>query len=116
MKSCPACGEDIRDDALKCKFCGVDLNLRKCPWCSEIIEKSAKKCKHCKTHLTKIRCYSCDELTEVTEMLCPDCIEKIVEDEVETRLARQKLKMDLAKWSIVLLLCAILYVLLNHFF
>ncbi len=116
MKTCPACGEKIKDDALKCKFCGVDLNLQKCPWCAELIEKDAKKCKHCKSFITKIRCESCDDVVEASEMLCPDCVEKMVEEEVEARVASEKRKMDLKNWLVVASLVALLAFALNQIF
>ena len=85
MKTCPACNEKIKDDALRCKHCGIDLDVRKCPWCAEIIEKDAQKCKHCKSYIEKVRCGSCGKHTEVKEMRCPECIERFIAEELAER-------------------------------
>ncbi|MBU1089463.1 DUF2116 family Zn-ribbon domain-containing protein [Patescibacteria group bacterium] len=102
MKDCPACGEKIKDDALKCKFCGVDLNLRKCPWCAELIEKNAKKCRHCKTFLTKIHCDGCGDAVEISEMRCGNCVEKMVETESRRKLEERQRQMGLLGWLILI--------------
>ncbi|MFA6458149.1 MAG: zinc ribbon domain-containing protein [Patescibacteria group bacterium] len=107
MKDCPACGEKIKDDALKCKFCSVDLNLRKCPWCAEIIEKNAKKCKHCKSFVAKLNCTSCGDAVEIAEMRCPNCVAKMVVAEVEQRVAAERRKLDLKNWLILAVLVAL---------
>lgn len=107
MKNCPACDEKIKDDALKCKFCSVDLNLKKCPWCAEIIEKNAKKCKHCKSFVSKTNCGNCGDTVENTEMRCPDCTEKVVTGEVEQRVADAYRRLDLKNWLILALLVAL---------
>ncbi|MCF7836761.1 zinc ribbon domain-containing protein [Candidatus Gracilibacteria bacterium] len=116
MKSCPACGENIKSDALKCKFCEADLNLRKCPWCAELIDKDAKRCRYCKTFLAKIRCDGCSELAEIAEMRCGDCIEKMVAAEVEKRLGELKKSMDLKNWLILAILVALAAFALNQIF
>ncbi len=116
MKDCPACGEKIKDDALKCKFCEVDLNLRKCPWCAELIEKNAKKCKHCKSFITKIHCGGCGDAVEITDMRCGDCVEKAVKLEVADQIAEAKQQMDLKNWLILAVLVALGAFALNQIF
>jgi hypothetical protein len=116
MKNCPACGEKIKVDALKCKFCEADLNLQKCPWCAELIDKDAKRCRHCKTFLAKIRCGGCSELAEIGEMRCKDCVEKMVEGEVRERVKSIKKSMDLKNWLILAILVALAAFALNQIF
>ncbi len=58
-RSCPFCKEQIKSDAIKCKYCSSMLKLEQpphegiCPYCKEEINKDAVKCKHCKSILTK---------------------------------------------------------------
>jgi hypothetical protein len=107
MKTCKACGEKIKDDAMKCKFCGVDLDLQKCPWCAEIIEKNAKKCKHCKTFITKIHCEGCGDSVEINEMRCGECVEKMADAEVAEKMEIARKSMDLKNWLILAILVAL---------
>jgi hypothetical protein len=53
-RNCPACGNAIKLDAIKCKYCGVmidELPKRECPFCKELIAADATKCVHCKSDL-----------------------------------------------------------------
>ncbi len=116
MKDCPACDEKIKDDALKCKFCGADLNLRKCPWCAELIEKNAKKCRYCKTFLMKIECSGCGDVAEISEMRCGDCIAKMVESEAAKQVQAIKKSMDIKNWLILAGIVALGAYALNQIF
>ena len=116
MKDCPACGEKIKADAIRCKHCGTDLDEMKCPWCAEVIEKDAKKCKHCKSYTDKIRCSGCGKDIETDGMRCANCLEIIINEESVERLKTEKLKMNLKNWLIVILLAVIAAYLLSSVF
>lgn len=61
---CPFCESEIKDDALKCKYCKEFLpkkgdkiepsnkkSIRKCPKCKGEVPKNASKCMHCGSDL-----------------------------------------------------------------
>jgi predicted amidophosphoribosyltransferase len=53
-KQCPACGNSIKYEAIKCKYCGAmvdEIPKRECPFCKELIAADATKCLHCKSDL-----------------------------------------------------------------
>lgn len=98
MKVCPACRERIKDDALRCKHCSTDLNVRKCPWCAEMIDKDAKKCKHCKSYIDKIRCSGCGKHVEIDGMRCAPCVETTIEEELIERFSQERFRLKLKNW------------------
>ncbi|MDO4936133.1 MAG: zinc ribbon domain-containing protein [Phascolarctobacterium sp.] len=55
-KKCPVCGEQVKKEAVKCRFCGAELEVVKmveCPFCKELIRSDAVKCKYCRSDISK---------------------------------------------------------------
>ena len=56
-RDCPFCMEQIKAEAIKCKYCGSTVQPEDmphggtCPYCKETINPKAVRCKHCKSNL-----------------------------------------------------------------
>lgn len=50
VKNCPYCGEEILENAIKCKHCQTWLK-KKCPFCAEMIDTTVECCPYCDTKL-----------------------------------------------------------------
>jgi hypothetical protein len=57
LRTCPYCKEEIKADAVKCKYCRSTIRPERpshggtCPYCKEEIHPEAVKCKHCGSRL-----------------------------------------------------------------
>ncbi len=86
---CPNCGKIIKQDAVKCRYCGCAVEKKamvECPFCKELIRADATKCKYCRSEITPstkieranmIECPSCKELVSADAKFCEFCGNKL---------------------------------------
>ncbi len=82
---CPHCGQVIKRDAVKCRYCGADIEkipMVECPYCKELIRADAAKCKYCQSEVlpqseeksqAKVECPYCKELVSTDAKFCEFC-------------------------------------------
>lgn len=90
-KLCPVCSENIKRDAIKCRYCDADLSeveMKECPYCKELIRIDAVKCKYCRSVLNDgednsleddiaLRCSCCHVIISEGSKYCSKCGSKI---------------------------------------
>jgi hypothetical protein len=58
IRECPFCKEEIKAEAVKCKYCQSGITPEKpahqgiCPFCKEEIKPDATRCRHCRSDLS----------------------------------------------------------------
>ena len=68
---CRKCGTEILDNSLRCKNCGIKVNMV-CPSCNKLVPFGSKKCPHCDFELIKI-CSNCKASNVYSADVCRKC-------------------------------------------
>lgn len=70
-RSCPQCGEPVRDNWRLCPVCETRLRPEACPGCGAPVKENWKRCPECETRL---QCPACGGRLNGSRRQCPHCL------------------------------------------
>lgn len=80
---CPKCGNEVKNNLLRCDFCGVKINMV-CPACQSLTLFGKKSCVSCGFQLMK-NCLNCNTVNLSTAEVCRKCGVSLIETKVPVK-------------------------------